>query len=243
MRAMPQTRSKKTPRLSVKPGRPWTWSVRAGRTDWPTSVAWRRDGLDSGMASSGASPATSQPFPAVHRRPGRPVLAVPVGLVGRIGATRGTTRAPSGFHCLRRRPRRAHRPGQPLWAAGLRPLRRPSSSPPTGSLSCRARFRPVAWPYDAEDGDPDESLTDDGAHRSGAGRRSARAPRRPGRCRSASTWPSSGSALPRLVHASGRLEPGAAVDWKAPFVIAVVSAFLLIDVMGLCNTYGILSWA
>jgi len=31
--------------------------------------------------------------------------------------------------------------------------------------------------------------------------------------------------------------------WKAPFVIAVVSAFLLIDLMGLCNTYGILSLA
>ncbi len=28
--------------------------------------------------------------------------------------------------------------------------------------------------------------------------------------------------------------------WKAPFVIAVVVAFLLIDAMGLCNTYGIL---
>jgi hypothetical protein len=31
--------------------------------------------------------------------------------------------------------------------------------------------------------------------------------------------------------------------WKAPFVIAVVSAFLLIDVLGLCDTYGVLSWA
>jgi hypothetical protein len=31
--------------------------------------------------------------------------------------------------------------------------------------------------------------------------------------------------------------------WKAPFVIAVVSAFLLIDLLGLCNTYGVLSWA
>jgi hypothetical protein len=31
--------------------------------------------------------------------------------------------------------------------------------------------------------------------------------------------------------------------WKAPFVIAIVSAFLLIDVMGLCNTYGILGFA
>ena len=28
--------------------------------------------------------------------------------------------------------------------------------------------------------------------------------------------------------------------WKAPFVIAVVAAFLLIDAMGLCNTYGVL---
>jgi len=26
-------------------------------------------------------------------------------------------------------------------------------------------------------------------------------------------------------------------------VIAVVSAFLLIDAAGLCNTYGVLSWA
>jgi hypothetical protein len=31
--------------------------------------------------------------------------------------------------------------------------------------------------------------------------------------------------------------------WKAPFVIAIVSAFLLIDLMGLCNTYGILGFA
>ena len=31
--------------------------------------------------------------------------------------------------------------------------------------------------------------------------------------------------------------------WKAPFVIAAVSAFLLIDAMGLCNAYGLLSLA
>ncbi|MGA2838447.1 MAG: hypothetical protein ABSF84_17830 [Acidimicrobiales bacterium] len=31
--------------------------------------------------------------------------------------------------------------------------------------------------------------------------------------------------------------------WKAPVVIAVVAAFLLIDLAGLCNTYGILSLA
>ena len=29
--------------------------------------------------------------------------------------------------------------------------------------------------------------------------------------------------------------------WKTPFVLAIVSAFLLIDALGLCNTYGILS--
>jgi hypothetical protein len=32
-------------------------------------------------------------------------------------------------------------------------------------------------------------------------------------------------------------------SWKLPFVIAVVSAFVLIDLMGLCNTYGILGLA
>jgi hypothetical protein len=31
--------------------------------------------------------------------------------------------------------------------------------------------------------------------------------------------------------------------WRAPFVVAAVSAFLLIDLLGLCNTYGILSLA
>jgi hypothetical protein len=31
--------------------------------------------------------------------------------------------------------------------------------------------------------------------------------------------------------------------WRAPVVLAVVSAFVLIDAMGLCNTYGILSLA
>ena len=31
--------------------------------------------------------------------------------------------------------------------------------------------------------------------------------------------------------------------WKTPFVVAIVTAFLLIDALGLCNTYGILSLA
>jgi hypothetical protein len=29
--------------------------------------------------------------------------------------------------------------------------------------------------------------------------------------------------------------------WMAPVVVAVIGAFLLIDAMGLCNTYGLLS--
>jgi hypothetical protein len=29
--------------------------------------------------------------------------------------------------------------------------------------------------------------------------------------------------------------------WAGPLVVAVISAFLLIDAMGLCNTYGLLS--
>jgi hypothetical protein len=42
--------------------------------------------------------------------------------------------------------------------------------------------------------------------------------------------------MPAAVSRGGR-------RWKAPFVIAVVSAFLLIDAAGLCNTYGLLSFA
>ena len=42
--------------------------------------------------------------------------------------------------------------------------------------------------------------------------------------------------MPPSVSRSGR-------RWKTPLVIAIVSAFLLIDVMGLCNTYGILGFA
>jgi hypothetical protein len=31
--------------------------------------------------------------------------------------------------------------------------------------------------------------------------------------------------------------------WKRPVVLAIISAFVLIDAFGLCNTYGILSLA
>jgi hypothetical protein len=42
--------------------------------------------------------------------------------------------------------------------------------------------------------------------------------------------------MPPVVRSGGR-------RWKLPLVIAVVSAFFLIDALGLCNTYGILSLA
>ena len=42
--------------------------------------------------------------------------------------------------------------------------------------------------------------------------------------------------MPPIVARGGR-------RWKTPVVIAIVSAFLLIDAAGLCNTYGILSLA
>jgi hypothetical protein len=42
--------------------------------------------------------------------------------------------------------------------------------------------------------------------------------------------------MPPVVRSGGR-------RWKAPVVLAVVAAFLLIDALGLCNTYGILSLA
>jgi hypothetical protein len=50
-----------------------------------------------------------------------------------------------------------------------------------------------------------------------------------------------GSALPgwymppMVRHGGGR--------WKVPVVASVVGAFLLIDLLGLCNTYGVLTWA
>ncbi len=42
--------------------------------------------------------------------------------------------------------------------------------------------------------------------------------------------------MPPVVRSGGR-------RWKMPVVLAVVAAFVLIDAMGLCNTYGILSLA
>jgi hypothetical protein len=39
------------------------------------------------------------------------------------------------------------------------------------------------------------------------------------------------------------MRSGSGRRWKTPVVLAVVSAFALIDAMGLCNTYGILSLA
>lgn len=42
--------------------------------------------------------------------------------------------------------------------------------------------------------------------------------------------------MPPVARSGGR-------RWKVPVVLAVVGAFLLIDALGLCNTYGILNFA
>ena len=42
--------------------------------------------------------------------------------------------------------------------------------------------------------------------------------------------------MPPVARSGGR-------RWTAPIVLAVVAAFVLIEAMGLCNTYGILSFA
>jgi hypothetical protein len=51
-----------------------------------------------------------------------------------------------------------------------------------------------------------------------------------------------GPALP-LWYMPATMRMGRGRRWRMPVVIAVVSAFVLIDAMGLCNTYGLLSWA
>jgi hypothetical protein len=50
-----------------------------------------------------------------------------------------------------------------------------------------------------------------------------------------------GAALPLWY-----MPPAATRDggrWRLPFVVAIVSAFLLIEALGLCNTYGTLGFA
>ena len=42
--------------------------------------------------------------------------------------------------------------------------------------------------------------------------------------------------MPPVVKSGGR-------RWRTPIVLTVVAAFLLIDALGLCNTYGLLSFA
>ncbi len=61
-------------------------------------------------------------------------------------------------------------------------------------------------------------------------------------------------AVPLAVHLSQFAAPlplwymppvarSSAGHWKTPVVVAVVAAFLLIDALGLCNTYGVLNFA
>ena len=66
-------------------GRPGPRTCRLGDRDWPTGGA-SGAGARVAVTSSGASPATTHPFP-VHRLLRRPGLPVPVGLVVRAGPT------------------------------------------------------------------------------------------------------------------------------------------------------------
>ncbi|HEY1651606.1 MAG TPA: hypothetical protein VGG09_06960 [Acidimicrobiales bacterium] len=66
--------------------------------------------------------------------------------------------------------------------------------------------------------------------------------------------PISADAIPLAVHLSQFAAPlplwymppiarSTSGRWKMPVVLAVVAAFLLIDALGLCNTYGVLNFA
>jgi hypothetical protein len=63
--------------------------------------------------------------------------------------------------------------------------------------------------------------------------------------------PLSSDAVPLSLHlaqfapfapavAGGR---GSSRRWRTPIVVAIISAFLLIEALGLCNTFGQLTWA
>ena len=120
-----------------------------------------------------------------------------------------------------------------LFIGHLRHLRRVPVVPAqvqAGSLACMA----------PENGDPDETPTD-AELTALALAADPDAPIAEGAVPIGIHLAQLGSALP-LWYMPPAVRQGGR-RWKAPFVIAVVSAFLLIDLMGLCNTYGILSWA
>jgi hypothetical protein len=89
-----------------------------------------------------------------------------------------------------------------------------------------------------EDALPDDPLTDEELTALALGESSFR-PLSDGAVAATLPWTVGGGALPLWYmppvarRARGR--------WTAPVVAAVIAAFLLIDAMGLCNTYGLLS--
>ena len=217
--------------MNGEAGRPWTRRGCApARRDWPTGAGpAERTRLDSVIASSGASPATSHPFPAVHRLLAVQVLTIPVGLVVRVGAVgvpaRSLRVSPRARPALRD-PRRTVPRSRCLSVA----LHRPSSSPPTSPCRLMPGLWPVAWLAMAlEDGDPDGLLTD-AELTALALAADPDAPIAEGAVPIGDPPGPAGYGAAALVHAT-RGAPGGR-RWKAPFVIAVVSAFLLIDSHG-----------
>jgi hypothetical protein len=51
-----------------------------------------------------------------------------------------------------------------------------------------------------------------------------------------------GAALPQWYMAPA-IAGGSGRRWRTPIVVAIISAFLLIEGLGLCNTFGQLTWA
>jgi hypothetical protein len=50
-----------------------------------------------------------------------------------------------------------------------------------------------------------------------------------------------GAALPQWYMAPATARSGK--RWRTPVVVTIVAAFLLIEALGLCNTFGQLTWA
>ena len=89
-----------------------------------------------------------------------------------------------------------------------------------------------------EDSQLDEPLTDEELTALALGERSLR-PLSDDAATTAPPWAVGGGALPLWYMPP--VARAARRRWTAPVVVAVIAAFLLIDAMGLCNTYGLLS--
>ena len=191
----------------------------------------RRTGCPGGLGATLLDPSVDGPMP-----PARPGVAIPMGLVVGVGAGGVPAGIARGAPPRDASPRQAHSRSGPRRA--LPP--RPSDNLPTsrsrqrnqeGSLQgWTGRFLISRIPLTDEElttlalaEDPLEPLPDDAVPLSVHLARF-------------------GPALPLWYMPSATRRVGGR-SWRIPIVIAVVSSFVLIDALGLCNTYGLLGWA